>query len=1095
MCDRVATNAENSQRSHVLRIALWVCCGVFAGLALGGCGRAPEFTTEFTTELPLKGDESAELRRQLSAGNWLVEVRERGIDFTVEVATDGGEPRRLREATRRHGVLYDVVSLSAAADVRITVRGDDLPAASGTAAVRLARFVREASATEAGYLAWAQAGAEAFPVTSEGWARAADKLNEAILQFDSARDTRARAESAYALASMQNSKRDDWTAAIRAAEIASESYGDLDDEAGAQNAAIVRASAEIDLASGLDAATQRAEQKSLYDVADRRLADAAQFFITGGEFARAAYASNQRGKRSLNLGADAEAATRFSEAVDLARRGQDQGEQVKALMNLAWTHRLQGQVRQAADEYATLLPMLDPRRETYVYGVALNNYGFCLIALGDFDRALDLHTQAIELFTKLGQKSERATQLTALGTLYFRVGDAHRALETLRTAIVELEKVSNNPALAGTLRIAGIAAASIGQHDLALEYLRRSASMETSAHDVNRTRVLIASELRQVGDLKNAEAELQHSLESENKVVRADALAERARLRLAQRRPDAAVADLRSADAAYRDVGLEFSRIDTTAMLAQLLLAAKDVEGASRAADEAVSIVRRLRVNSANPEWRARFLSAKYAPFEARIAVDLAAPASASHPPEWIAFRTADEIRARSLADQLAGAAGSRRAESVEIGQLRDVLTALQLRLEARAQNPQADAAVTLELRREIAESSARLDELRARHEPVVESSLRLPVSLQEVQKKLPADTLVLAFFVGDGASHAWLLGKDLLRHQVLPGRARLQQLIDASADHAADTSATRQIEQQLGALLLARILDGATGKKLLIVPDGPLNAVPFAALPAGAQPDVLLLDRYLIGYAPSLALAFAQTAQARPTATRVAVVSDPVYAPDDQRLPSLGAAGNHRGSRQPSPNKLTRLPYSALEARAVRDTFGQRDTISLAGFEATRDRVLELASQDLSVLHFATHAIAREDAPERSALFLSEYSADGDYEADSRLSTSDIMSSGLRARVVVLSGCATGDGSTLRGEGVLGLTYGFLANGAGAVVASLWPVEDASTARLMSEFYKAYRADGNAADALRAAQLRARATRQTAAVWSSFVVRANGFP
>lgn len=1096
MCDRVATNAEKSQRSHALRIARLACCIVFAELALSGCGGAPqELSTEFTTELLLEGDEAPELRRQLSAGTWLVEVRERGLDVTIEVGAAGRQPRQQREATRRHGALYEVVSLTAPAEVRITVRGDDLPAARGAAEVRIARFVRAASATESGYLAWAQAGVEGFPATSEGWARAADKLNEAILQFESAGDARARADSAYALASLQNSKRDDWTAAIRAAEIAGESYGDIDDEPGAQNAAIVRASAEIDLASGLDAATQRAEQKSLYDVADRRLADAAQFFITRGELARAAYASNQRGKRSLNLGADAEAATRFSEAVDLARRGQDQGEQVKALMNLAWTHRLQGQVRQAADEYATLLPMLDPRRETYVYGVALNNYGFCLIALGEFDRALDLHTQAIDLFTKLGQKSERATQLTALGTLYFRVGDAHRALETLRTAVVELEKVSNNPALAGTLRIAGNAAASIGQHDLALEYLRRSASMETSAHDVNRTRVLIASELRQIGDLKGAEAELEQSLASPNKVVRADALAERARLRLAQRRADAAVTDLRSADAAYRDVGLEFSRIDTNAMLAQLLLSAKDVDGASRAADEAVALVRRLRVNSANPEWRARFLSAKYAPFEARIAVDLAAPQSATHPPEWIAFRTADEIRARSLADQLAGAAESRRVESAEISQLRDVLTALQLRLEARVQNPQADAAVTLELRREIAETRARLDELRARHEPVVESSLRLAASLQEVQKKLPADTLVLAYFVGDGASHAWLLGKDELRHQVLPGRQRLQQFIDAIADNPAGSAATRQTERQLGELLLGKLFEGAVGQKLLIVPDGPLNGVPFAALPAGTQPDVLLVDRYLIGYAPSLALAFAQTVHARPGVTRVAVVSDPVYAPDDQRLPSLGTGGNYRGSRQPSPNKLTRLPYSALEARAVRDTFGQKDTVSLAGFEATRDRVLELASQDLSVLHFATHAIAREDAPERSALFLSEYSADGAFDADSQLSTSDIMSSGLRARVVVLSGCATGDGSTLRGEGVLGLTYGFLANGAGAVVASLWPVEDASTARLMSEFYKSYRVHGNAAEALRAAQLRARATRQTAAVWSSFVVRANGFP
>ena len=73
---------------------------------------------------------------------------------------------------------------------------------------------------------------------------------------------------------------------------------------------------------------------------------------------------------------------------------------------------------------------------------------------------------------------------------------------------------------------------------------------------------------------------------------------------------------------------------------------------------------------------------------------------------------------------------------------------------------------------------------------------------------------------------------------------------------------------------------------------------------------------------------------------------------------------------------------------------------------------------------------------------------------------SSDIPRSGLRADVVVLSGCATGDGSELRGEGVLGLTYGFLANGSHAVVASLWPIEDASTARFMNEFYRAYRDD-----------------------------------
>jgi CHAT domain-containing protein len=172
----------------------------------------------------------------------------------------------------------------------------------------------------------------------------------------------------------------------------------------------------------------------------------------------------------------------------------------------------------------------------------------------------------------------------------------------------------------------------------------------------------------------------------------------------------------------------------------------------------------------------------------------------------------------------------------------------------------------------------------------------------------------------------------------------------------------------------------------------------------------------------------------------------------------------------------------------------GSADTIELAGFDATPDRVIQLPSNDLAVLHFATHALARKDSPERSALFLSEYSSDGGFLPDSRLTASDIMRTGLHAQVVVLSGCATGDGSALRGEGVLGLTYGFLANGSHAVVASLWPVEDASTARFMSEFYKAYGATGRAADALRSAQLRTRAS-SPSATWSSFVVRANGFP
>jgi CHAT domain-containing protein len=294
---------------------------------------------------------------------------------------------------------------------------------------------------------------------------------------------------------------------------------------------------------------------------------------------------------------------------------------------------------------------------------------------------------------------------------------------------------------------------------------------------------------------------------------------------------------------------------------------------------------------------------------------------------------------------------------------------------------------------------------------------------------------------------------------------------------------------------LLGNLLDGVSARRLLILPDGPMNGLPFAALPLPhGHAHELLIDRFVVSAAPSLALAMHPRMQTPATATRIAVISDPIYTPDDRRL-TLAASGaaNYRGG-DTSSERLARLPYSAIEARAVVRAFDGANVIELAGFNATARRVIELPSEELGVLHFATHAIARRDSPEQSALFLSEFAADGTPLANDRLTVDDITRSGLRADVVVLSGCATGDGRELRGEGVLGLAYGFLANGSHTVVASLWPVEDALTARFMEDFYAAYRSSGSAPQALRVAQLRARGT-SGPSVWSSFVVRANELP
>lgn len=1087
--DHVAIYFRTSSRRRVLVIVT-----VAAALCVGACskGSRTDLVTDFSAELPLTGDTSPVVTRALQRGDYLIEAREHEIDAHMTVST-AAATTDLEDNVPRHGTIYQVVSLSAPGELRVQFRSTDHRTKQGRVALRIARWVQapdeRTSERELGFAAFGAAGEEIARAKTEAAARAADKLHEAVTHFEAADDEPMRAQAAYSLAYVQYGPRDQWAAAVRATEIAADAYKSADDEAGIHNASTLRSAAEIELAGAMNAGTQRAEQRALYASADRRLAEAADFFEKHAMPVRAQYATNMRAVLAVST-TDYDAGTKLlGRAIEMARANNDVAEQAKALGNLAAVHNFRGFIAQAAEEYEALLPLIDPRTQPFVYAVLLGNYGFTLIALGDFDRALTLHTEALKLYTENGEQDERAVELAALGGLYLRMGDAERALQTLRAAIVEHERLADNGRLPSTLRAAANAASMLGQHETAISYLRNSAQIDADRHSVARTHVRVAAELRIAGKFAEAEAELREPQESSNAQVHAEALEERGYLRLAQNRPDAAIEDLRAADDQYAALGLEFNRIDTNTALSQALLGKRDVPGAAAAADEAIAIVTRIRVKSANPEWRARFLSARYAPYEARIAADLA---SADADAVWRAFRTAEEVRARSLGDELAlGATGAIRPTDPQEEELRARLTSQQLLLEGRIQRQDAEEG-TRALRHSIEETRAQLDAIRIAQGGVAARQTSLPESLAQVQRQLPPDTSVLAYFVGDKSSHAWLLTRNGLRHATLPGRARLQQAIGA----AVAARGGRAPSAALGSMLLAHLLDGTPETRMLVLADGPLNNVPFASLPVPGASGELLVDRFVLGYAPSLALAMQKGQPAKVRNTQVAVVSDPVYAADDRRLSVSrnGDGGTLRSAPQPSPNKLTRLPYSALEASAVTKAFGAEGTIQLSGFEATASRVLQLPSSELAVLHFATHAEARRDSPEQSALYLSEYTPDGTLLTASRLTANDIARSGLRADVVVLSGCATGDGSALRGEGVLGLTYGFLANGSHSVVAALWPIEDASTSRFMKEFYGAYRESGRAADALRIAQLRTRGS-AAATVWSSFVVRANEFP
>src|SRR5882672_9576731 len=352
-------------------------------LCISACTNRSEtdLLPEYSVELVLNGTTPPIVSRAVQAGSYLVEVRENEIDVHLTVES-GGIRSEIEDRVPRHGAMYQVVSLSAPGELNVTIRSADHRTKQGRANLRIARWRRTPDSRpgelELGFVAFGAAGEQAALATPESWTRAADKLNEAVTRFEAADDDTARAQAAYTLANVQYAARDQWTAAVRATETATEAYKAVDDEQGVQNAAALRAAAEVDLAAAMNAGTQRAEQNALYGIADRRLADAADFFLAHKLPVRAQYAVNMRAVRAVNVGDYAAADKLLSQAIEMARANRDVAEEVKALGNLASLHNFRGFMAQAAQEYEALLPLIDRDSSPYEYAALLGNFGFTL---------------------------------------------------------------------------------------------------------------------------------------------------------------------------------------------------------------------------------------------------------------------------------------------------------------------------------------------------------------------------------------------------------------------------------------------------------------------------------------------------------------------------------------------------------------------------------------------------------------------------------------------------------------------------------------------------------------------------------------------
>jgi CHAT domain-containing protein len=312
-----------------------------------------------------------------------------------------------------------------------------------------------------------------------------------------------------------------------------------------------------------------------------------------------------------------------------------------------------------------------------------------------------------------------------------------------------------------------------------------------------------------------------------------------------------------------------------------------------------------------------------------------------------------------------------------------------------------------------------------------------------------------------------------------------------------------QQTSAELGRMILAPAAAELGTKRLVVIADGALQYVPFSALPGpGSSQRPLILDHELVSLpsASSLAIQRQTLANRKPAPKALAVIADPVFSSGDSRFKSGAATGTGDGTRiiehglagLGGPLVVRRLPFTRQEADQILAVAPLRSNLRAVDFNANRSIATSGELSNYRYVHFATHGYVDTSRPALSAIVLSLVDEQGKPQ-DGFLRTHDIYNLKLPAELVVLSACETGLGKEVKGEGLEGLTRGFMYAGARRVVVSLWNVNDKATAGLMQQLYVGMLKNKKTpAAALRDAQIRMLRVNQWQSpyYWAGFVLQ-----
>ncbi len=850
----------------------------------------------------------------------------------------------------------------------------------------------------------------------------------------------------------------------------------------------------------------------------------------------------------------------FDQSLAASRDVGDRKGEFQALHFIGATYSYQGDYQKAIDYKTEALKIARETEDAPALGYTFHELGFIYGKLGEYQKALDYDAQALNIWRATANKRDLARTLVNVGGIYVFLGEQTEAIDYFEQALA-IERAGNDRwGQPSVLYSIGAAYENLGDREKALDYYSRSL---TVAGDTG-MRAKEAVALMRIGSIYLASGKIEQSRDYLNRAlaifrVLNDRADEAQTLEILGNSFALSAADAERAFEFYNQAITISSAVKDRARQAETLYFLASLEHKqNKFADAlphielAISFVELMREELTNNDLRASYLATVQDYYHLRtdilMRLDEAQPNKNFNA---LAFESAEKARARSFLDLLNESRANVR-QGVDASLLEREKT-LRQNLAAKSSyqthvlgdkhTPEQETTIAAEIKKLGEDYDQTETEIRAKSPRYAALTQPKIVSVKDLQSQiLDRDTLLLEYALGGERSFLWVVGQDSVKSFELPKREEIERLArrvyeiltTRNQNPKGETDAQKSVRIEraerdyaeaaanLSRMILAPAAAILDNKRLLIVADGALQYVPFAALPspkskvessksvAGRSVKNLnsletkpnfgqfLIETNEIVYLPSAStLAVLRGEERTATASdSIAIVADPVFAPDDLRVAEFGKANkklsnnsaqtvavrnqnaaNERGSveraaRETGLENFPRLRFSRDEAEAISAIAPRRNLMEAVDFAASKQTVESANFGKHRIIHFATHGLIDSQNPELSGVVLSLVDENGNPQ-DGFLRLFEIYNLKLESDLVVLSACRTALGKDVRGEGLIGLTRGFMYAGAPRVAASLWSIDDRATAELMKRFYaRMLREKMSPANALRSAQM-----------------------